>query len=124
MLTPIIISIWKTNIAVVHKTIYYFVNKINWFIFATMAKEKALVKETGQILEVESTYSVKQISVSFEFETEIETLEELKGTTFVYSGDNKEEGTYYNLSDGKEYVEENLIIGLDNIRDEQINKLT
>lgn len=89
-----------------------------------MTKEKALVKETGQILEVESTYSVKQISVSFEFEIDDERLEELKGTTFVYSGDNKEEGTYYNLSDGKEYVEESLIIGLDNIREEQINKLT
>ena len=89
-----------------------------------MTKEKALVKDTGQILEVESVYSVKQISVSFEFEINDESLKELQGTTFVYSGDSKEEGTYYNLSDGKEYVEENLIIGLDNIREDQINKLT
>lgn len=89
-----------------------------------MTKEKAIVKDTGQILEVESTYSVKHISASFEFEISDESLDELKDTTFVYSGNSKEEGTYYNLSDGKEYVEENLIIGLDNIRDEQINKLT
>lgn len=88
-----------------------------------MTKEKALVKETGQILEVESQYIVKHITVSFDFNIDESDLKELEGSTFIHGDDNKEEGTYYNLSDGNEYSEENLIIGLDNIREEKLKDI-
>ena len=88
-----------------------------------MLKEKALIKETGQILEVEGTYIVRHTTVSFNIDISEEDLKELQETTFTYSGDSKEEGTYYNLSDGKEYVEGNLIIGLDNIREEKLKDI-
>lgn len=41
----------------------------------------------------------------------------------VKESEPKEEGTYYNLSDGKEYHQKDLIVGSDEIREHKLNKI-
>lgn len=69
-------------------------------------REKALIKETGQILDIKENWMKSQITSSFRFD-DLET-NEFK---------NKSLGRFYVLSDGIEYPEDELIIGTDNIRE-------
>ena len=69
-------------------------------------REKALIKETGQILDIKENWMKSQITSSFSFD-DLET-KEFK---------NKSLGRFYVLSDGIEYPEDELIIGTDNIRE-------
>lgn len=69
-------------------------------------KEKALIKETGQILDIKENWMKSQVTSSFRFD-DLET-KEFK---------NKSLGRFYVLSDGIEYPEDELIIGTDNIRE-------
>jgi hypothetical protein len=69
-------------------------------------KEKALIKETGQILDIKENWMKSQVTSSFSFD-DLET-KEFK---------NKSLGRFYVLSDGIEYPEDELIIGTDNIRE-------
>lgn len=69
-------------------------------------KEKALIKETGQILDIKENWMKSQVTSSFRFD-DLET-KEFK---------NKSLGRFYVLSDGIEYAEDELIIGTDNIRE-------
>ena len=69
-------------------------------------REKALIKETGQILDIKENWMKSQFTSSFSFD-DLET-NEFK---------NKSLGRFYVLSDGIEYPEDELIIGTDNIRE-------
>jgi hypothetical protein len=69
-------------------------------------KEKALIIETGQILDIKQNWMKSQVTSSFSF-NDLET-KEFKSKSL---------GRFYVLSDGVEYPEDKLIIGTDNIRE-------
>ncbi len=69
-------------------------------------KEKALIKETGQILDIKQNWMKSQVTSSFSF-NDLET-KEFKSKSL---------GRFYVLSAGVEYPEDKLIIGTDNIRE-------
>lgn len=87
-----------------------------------MVDEKALVKITGEILDVEGYYSVRQMTFSLPIELE-ETFKDMEWN--LPSVDIKSdkipeierEGDYYKLSNGKKYIGDELIVGLNKIRD-------
>jgi hypothetical protein len=43
--------------------------------------------------------------------------------TFVHDSEPQEEGHYYTLDDGKVYHEKDVIVGIDNIREEKLKKI-
>jgi len=88
-----------------------------------MSKDKALVKETGEIKEVESKYSVQYITMSFNFELDDKQMEDIKEMTFVHDSEPQEEGDYYTLDDGKIYHQKDDIVGTDEIRDHKLKKI-
>ncbi len=93
-------------------------------------KEKAIVKKTSEILDVEEHWSVKMMSVTIELPDELKDVFKEPIDVFghkieykdKYTKSNKE-GDHYILSDGKEYMGHDLIVGIDNIRDYKVNKL-
>lgn len=85
--------------------------------------KKALVKETGEIQEVKSEYQVAYITATFNFDLSDEQSDEIKKMTFVHDSEPQKEGTHYTLSNGKTYHEEDVIVGVDNIRDEKLKKI-
>lgn len=83
---------------------------------------KALIKETGEILDIKSNYGVSYFTMSIEYELSDELLEQIEGQ-YIHESSPKEEGQYYTLSNGKEYHEKDLIVGIDNIREDKLNKI-
>jgi hypothetical protein len=75
-------------------------------------KEKAIIKETGQILDIKENWMKSYVTSSFRFD-DLET-KEFK---------NKSLGRFYVLSDGIEYPEDELIIGIDAIREFKLNNI-
>lgn len=88
-----------------------------------MSKDKAMIKETGEIHQVESQYSVQYITMSFNFDLDDKQMEDIKEMTFIHDSEPKEEGDYYTLDDGKVYHEKNLIVGTDEIRDHKLKNI-
>lgn len=88
-----------------------------------MSKDKALVKETGETKEVKDKYSVKYITMSFNFELDDKQMEDIKEMTFVHDSEPKEEGDYYTLDDGKTYHEKDVIVGTDEIIDHKLKNI-
>jgi choline kinase len=89
-----------------------------------MSKDKkALVKETGEIQEVKSEYQVAYITATFNFDLSDEQSDEIKKMTFVHDSESQKEGTHYTLSNGKTYHEKDVVVGLDNIRDEKLKNI-
>jgi hypothetical protein len=86
-------------------------------------RDKALVKETGEIKDVESQYEVKYITTSFTFELSDEQMNDVKEMTLVHDSEPQEEGKHYTLSDGKVYHEKDVVVGVDNIREEKLKKI-
>ena len=86
-------------------------------------KDKAIVKETGELFQVESQYSVKYMTMSFNFDMDEQQSEHLKEMKFVHDSDPQEEGEYYTLDDGKTYHEKDVIVGKEEIRDSKLNSL-
>lgn len=87
---------------------------------------KALIKDTQEILEVENEYNVFFKEVSFEYKLEdnpfLETT--IKSQKFINKIERpKKEGTWFLLSDGKEYHQDELIVGQEEIREHQLNKI-
>jgi len=84
-------------------------------------KEKAIVRKTNEILDIENHWVIKKMKLSIEFpgfddlNTVLEENYEYKDTKEIH-----DEGDHYILSDGKKYVSDELIVGLDNIRDYKI----
>ena len=88
-----------------------------------MSKDKAIVKETGEIKEVKDKYSVQYITMSFNFELDDKQMEDIKEMTLVHDSEPKEEGDYYTLDDGKVYHQKDVIVGTDEIRDHKLKKI-
>jgi len=87
-----------------------------------MSKDKAIVKETGELHQVESQYVVKHMTMTFNFDTE-EKSEDFEEMLFVHDSEPQEEGEYYTLDDGKVYHEKDVIVGTEEIRDSKLNSL-
>lgn len=89
-------------------------------------KDKALIIKTGKILDIIQEYESRNISIDLDnifsnlSEDKKEELSEMveKLTNPSFS---KKEGSYYILSDNMEYYEDEVIVGLDNIRDYKIS---
>lgn len=75
-------------------------------------KEKALIKETGQILDIKENWMKSRVTSSFSFD-DLET-KEFK---------NKSLGRFYVLSDGIEYPEDELVVGQYDIREFKLNNI-
>lgn len=86
-------------------------------------KEKAIVKETGEILDINSHYAIKKYTITFEMPESIRSKIGLEEKNIEFKDTNTKGHKYgdrYILSNGKEYHNEELIVGLDNIRDYKI----
>jgi hypothetical protein len=85
---------------------------------------KALIKDTQQILNIENEYGVFYTQVSFEIKLDdgplLESLTESQ--KFTHST-KKQEGNWFLLSDGKEYHQDELVVGQEEIREYQLNKI-
>lgn len=93
-------------------------------------KDKALIKSTGEILEVGGHYIVKNYTATFDLEdiwesnnVDFSEFGEFDKVELKHESDNKREGMYYKLSDGKEYIDDELVIGLVKIREYKLNKI-
>lgn len=93
-----------------------------------MTVKKALVKNTGEILDVEGYYSIRQITLSLPIELEGKLKDmEWNFPSMDVKKDKipevEKEGDYYMLSNGKKYISNELVVGLNNIRDFKFKKL-
>lgn len=79
--------------------------------------DKALVKKTGEILDVKSHYFTKQISISLPGGMK---LPKEWTDKFSYEQEDIAPSDHYILSDGNKYDEDELVVGIDNIRDYKI----
>ncbi len=93
-------------------------------------KDQAIVKETGELLEIEKHWIVKKMSFTIELPDDMSSDIKEKFEKFSGEFDMKDEnpkehknGDHYILSDGNRYMGEELIVGLDNIRDYKINQI-
>lgn len=85
--------------------------------------KKALIKETGEIFDVRQTYKKMWMSFEINFSDVLKTDEVKEETWTKSSVSNEAEGTYYILSDDNKYFEEELVVGMDNIRDWKIKNI-
>lgn len=94
----------------------------------------ALVIKTGEILDIKFQYEKMVMSYSFDLYIDPKDCDEanyraMKGVTTneVWAKKNDsgdvEEGNYYVLSDGNKYYENELIVGLDHIREYKIKNI-
>ena len=87
---------------------------------------KALIKDTQQILNIENEYGVFYTQVSFEIKLDDDPLLEslTESQKFIHSTEkSKKEGNWFLLSDGKEYHQDELVVGQEEIREYQLNKI-
>ena len=77
-------------------------------------KEKAMIKETGEILEVDNHFTKSFIITSFNFDDDNKYSSKIN---------DKLNDKFYVLSDGKEYIHSKLVIGVDNIREWKLNNI-
>ena len=81
---------------------------------------KAIVKETGEIVTTKNQFQIKHMSFSFEFDLGDDVKDNIE-KTFVHPGTGEtttdREGNYYNCDNGKTYHESEVIVGLDEIRE-------
>lgn len=84
--------------------------------------DKAIVRKTGEIMSVKRHWIVKMMTLTLEFPEGLEDLNTVLDEKFGYKQDieKQQEGDHYILSDNKEYMGEDLIVGLDNIREYKI----
>lgn len=85
-----------------------------------MSEDKALVIETGEILDIKFQYFTKKVNISFDISDSL--MEEISSKFEKESSEDKE-GNLYMLSNDKKYSENELIIGLDNIREYKLKKI-
>ena len=77
-------------------------------------KEKAMIKETGEILEVNHHFTKSFIIASLNFDDDNKYSSKIN---------DKLNDKFYVLSDGKEYIHSKLVIGVDNIREWKLNNI-
>ena len=80
--------------------------------------DKAIVKETGEIVTTKTEFQIKHMSFSFEFDLGDNSKDYLE-KTFVHpgTGDSDREGRYYTCDNGKTYHEGDIVVGLGEIRE-------
>ena len=81
--------------------------------------KKALVKETGKIIDIEDRWSFRYVSFSLDFEN-VETIKLPEMLTYTYGESSGKEGQYYLTSDGQKFHEDDVIVALDEIREYKI----
>ncbi len=87
-----------------------------------MKRDKALVIETGEVLDIDFQYLTKKVNISFDISDSL--LEEISSNfKFEKESSDDKEGNFYVLSNGQKYSEDELIIGLDNIREYKLKKI-
>lgn len=87
--------------------------------------KQALIKKTGEILDVVSEYSMMNISINLPFDLpDKENLEKKITETWTHNGTDqfkmktgKDKEDFYVLSNGETYEVDDLVLGLDEIRD-------
>lgn len=75
-------------------------------------KEKALIKKTGEIFDIEERYMKSYVNTTFQFD-------DLETKNF----ESKPLGKFCKLSNNNEYPIEELVIGIDNIREWKLNNI-
>jgi hypothetical protein len=73
--------------------------------------KKALIKKTGEILDITFEYSTVKLKVNFPTQ-----LDDFNSETSVKMKTGNEKEDFYVLSDGKTYEVDDLAVGLDEIR--------
>ena len=105
--------------------------------------KKALIRETGEILDIKQKYQKMNLTFNLDFVDslnmsdddknnlkKLSTSEEVWVNSMTpsrmadeYNVKSKKEGTYYILSDDNKYFEEELVVGMDNIRDWKLKNI-
>ena len=75
-------------------------------------KEKALIKKTGEIFDIEERYMKSYVNATFSFD-------DLGKEDF----ESKPLGKFCKLSNNNEYKLEELVIGIDNIREWRLKRI-
>ena len=88
-----------------------------------MIKEKAIIKSTGEEVEIKSSYEIMKISCSFSYDFDISEEFDISDKKFVFNGDNDDEGKYQILSNGLKVNDNEVISSKVDIRDYKIDKL-
>jgi hypothetical protein len=93
-------------------------------------KGQAIVKETGELFDIKNHWIVKKMTFTIDMPDDMdidvkEKFEKFSGDFSIKDDNLKEhkDGDYYILSDGNQYMGEELIVGLDNIRDYKISQI-
>ncbi len=87
-------------------------------------KDKAIVIKTGEVLDVDGYFKVMNLTISLPIEIS-DAFKQFESKVYLKSEDKDtpKPGDYYTLSDGNRYNGDELIVGLDNIREYQIKKI-
>lgn len=93
-------------------------------------KEKALIKETGEILDIKSKFQKMKLKIDIDNFPDYlkESLKGFEDDVWIKSDPDKyqiknNEGSYYILSDGGKYQDDEVIVGLDNIREYKLKNI-
>lgn len=84
---------------------------------------KAIVKKTGETVNVLNEFRIMHMSFSFEFDLGDKVKDYLE-ETFVHpgNGESDREGNYYTCDNNETYHESEVIVGLDEIREYKIKR--
>lgn len=80
---------------------------------------KGLVKNTGEIFDIESRYLFSPITININLDEALK--EDL--SKCEKKAESTKPVTYFILSNKKKYHEDDIVVGIDNIRDYRINDL-
>jgi hypothetical protein len=86
---------------------------------------KALIKKTGEVLDVRSMTSIQMLEMTFTYDTDTDTDTETKSSKieFKHEGSKDYPIDDVELSDGKTYKKSELVIGVDNIREFKLKNI-
>lgn len=85
--------------------------------------DKVIIRETGELLGIKSNWVVSKMSLTITTPDDMCIDDIISQHKQINSYQDRSDGHYYILSNDKEYMDTELIIGLDNIRDYMINKV-
>ena len=80
---------------------------------------KALIKKTGEVLDVRSMWSVEMFEMTFTYDTETKSSK----IEFKHEGSKDYPIDDVELSDRKTYKKSELVIGVDNIREFKLKNI-
>ena len=79
--------------------------------------DKAIVKKTGEIVDIKDQFSLRYVSFSIDFEN-VETIKLPESeSTYTHGESSGKVGTYYLAIDGRKFHEDDVVVGLDEIRE-------